>query len=46
MQPNKKEVDLLKKMLLREYGSINIYLPIQEQDSLKKMPKKQLNSEK
>jgi hypothetical protein len=38
-----KKIHLLKKMLLKTYGSINIYLQIQEQDSLKEMQKKQLN---
>jgi hypothetical protein len=46
MRPKNEEVDLLNKMLLREYGSIDIYLLIQEPASLKEMPKKQLNLEK
>jgi hypothetical protein len=40
MQPNKKEVDLLKKTLLREDGSIDIYLLSQEPTTLKEMLKK------
>jgi hypothetical protein len=46
MKPKQKENHLRKKMLLRKYGSIDIYLLIQEPNSLKEMPKKQLNLEK
>jgi hypothetical protein len=46
MKPKQKENHLRKKILLREYGSIDIYHQIQEPTSLKEMQVKQLSSEK
>jgi hypothetical protein len=46
MKPKQKEKHLRKKILLREYGSIDVYHQIQEPASLKEMQVKQLNSEK